>query len=82
MDENKQLIYYGINDMEIESEIIVLDVEFPYEGKYTFIRYKEDYRVHCLRYGEPWMIFEKGCNAIAALMNDYEEILELLEKLK
>ncbi len=43
------------------------------DGKYTFILYEKDYRVHCLRYGEPWLIFAKGHKAILALMQDLEE---------
>lgn len=46
------------------------------EGKYTFIKYKNDWHIHCLRYGEPWIIFGKGHNAVNALMWDLEQILE------
>lgn len=50
------------------------------EGKYTFINYKDDWRIYCLRYGEPWVIFEKGHKAISALMWNLEQALEGLIK--
>ena len=43
------------------------------EGKYTFRTQATDYRIHVLRYNEPWLIIEKGSNAIAALMNELIE---------
>lgn len=43
------------------------------EGKYTFISYVDDYRIHCLRYGEPWMIFTQGHKAISSLMHELEK---------
>jgi len=45
------------------------------DGKYTFISYVDDWRIHCLRYGEPWMIFEKGHKAISSLMHELEEYI-------
>lgn len=45
-------------------------------GKYTFYIPENDWRVHCLRYGEAWMIFEEGTNAIASLMREYNEECE------
>ena len=56
--------------MEEESKITVS------EGKYTFITYKDDYRVHCLRYGEPWMIFTEGHKALSALISETLYILK------
>lgn len=44
------------------------------DGKYTFISYNDDWRIHCLRYGEPWMIFEEGHKAISGLMHMVEEL--------
>ena len=51
-------------------------------GTYTFILYKNEWRVHCLRYDEPWMIFEQGHKALIAIMctlQDAEEYAEQLE---
>ena len=43
------------------------------EDKYTFINYEDDWRIHCLWYGESWIIFEKGHKAISALMLECKE---------
>lgn len=43
-------------------------------GKYTFISYENDYRVHCLRYGKPWHIYEMGNRALDALMSEVEKM--------
>lgn len=40
------------------------------DGKYTFILTQGDYQVHCLLYGEPWWIFERGSRAVAALVRE------------
>lgn len=53
-----------------------------YDGKYTFIQYKKDWKVHCLRYNEPWMVFEEGNGAILALMLEYQEKQEQIQKLE
>jgi len=37
-------------------------------GKYTFIQKTDDWRIHVLRYNEPWLIIEDGHKAILALM--------------
>lgn len=39
-----------------------------YGGKYEFRTIEGDYRIECLRYDEPWLMFERGHNAIKALM--------------
>ncbi|HIJ71689.1 MAG TPA: hypothetical protein HPP87_10050 [Planctomycetes bacterium] len=51
-------------------------------GTYTFIIYKNEWRVHCLRYDEPWMLFEHGHKALIAIMytlHDAEEYAKQLE---
>ena len=42
--------------------------------KYTFIHKTGDYRIHILRYGDPWLVLEKGSNAIFSLMAEFEEL--------
>lgn len=44
------------------------------EGKYTFLKNDKDWRIHCLRYNEPWMVFEEGSNAISSLLYNYSEL--------
>jgi hypothetical protein len=39
-------------------------------GKYTFVKPANDYRVHVLRHGEPWVVIEQGCNAVFSLLYD------------
>jgi hypothetical protein len=34
------------------------------DGKYTFLVPPNDYKIHVLRYGEPWLVIEDGSNAI------------------
>ena len=46
-------------------------------GKYTFQQPMDDWKIHVLRHGEPWLIIESGSNAISSLL---EEIRELREK--
>ena len=46
------------------------------EGKYTFFIFKGDYRIHCWRYNEPWMVFTKGHKAISSLMYDHKKLVE------
>ncbi len=55
--------------------IAKLNVE---NGKYTFFQPEGDYRIHVLRHGEPWLVIEKGSNAIAALL--HENLEELFVK--
>lgn len=43
------------------------------DRKYTFSIPKGDYRVHVLRYGEPWLVIESGSKAIAELLYEIEE---------
>ncbi len=43
-------------------------------GKYTFTIPDGDYRVHVMRYGEPWLIIERGCGAIQALIQEVERL--------
>lgn len=43
------------------------------DGKYTFIRAEDDYKIPCLRYDESWIIFEKGSNAISSLLYEFDE---------
>jgi len=52
------------------------------DGKYTFIKNDKDWRVHCLRYDEPWMIFEKGHNAISGLIYQYTALTAENKRLK
>lgn len=51
-------------------------------GKYTFIMYEGDWRIHVLRYNAPWLIIEKGHNAIFSLLCEAIDTKEELEKLK
>ncbi len=51
-------------------------------GKYTFIVYEGDWRIHVLRYSEPWMIIEKGHNAIFSLLYEAIEAKDELKALK
>jgi len=44
------------------------------DGKYTFKTVAGDYRIHCLRYAEPWLVLEAGHKAILALMGEIEEL--------
>ena len=57
-----------------------------YAGKYTFVQPGNDYKVPCLRYKEPWFVFERGAGAINALLNEFAGIKEqrdaLLDALK
>lgn len=46
------------------------------DGKYTFETKDGDYRVHVLRYGVPWLIIYRGCNAVAQMMYELEEARE------
>lgn len=46
--------------------------------KYTFIHYVEDWRIHCLRYGEPWVVFEMGHKAISSLLFGFESLQDKL----
>lgn len=48
-----------------------------YDGKYTFVCPHGDWRIHVLRYDEPWLIIEEGHKAVLALMG---ELLEAREK--
>lgn len=53
-----------------------------YNGKYTFVKPDDDYRVHVLRYGEEWLTIESGSNAIVALLGEYEELKEKVKRLE
>lgn len=44
-------------------------------GKYTFIKQPAG-EVEILRYGEPWVRIEAGCNAITALLSEHEALSE------
>jgi hypothetical protein len=50
-------------------------------GKYTFRKIDGDWRIHVLRYGEPWLVIEKDHNAIATLLFETERLTEKLKKL-
>ena len=43
------------------------------DGKYTFKTVPDDYRIHVLRHGEPWIILDVGHKAILALMQEVEK---------
>lgn len=60
---------------------IFMSVEVD-NGKYKFILSKIDWRVHCLRYGEPWVIFEQGDKALIALMSEFEKLQETINSFK
>jgi len=49
------------------------------EGKYTFFIFKDDYRIHCWRYNEPWMVFTQGHKAISSLMYSHEKLMKALQ---
>lgn len=51
------------------------------DGKYTFLLKEGDWRIHVLRYGEPWLVFDRGTNAIFSLMAELEEAREKLSAL-
>ena len=45
------------------------------DGKYTFYTKKDEYAIFCDRYDtKEWMVFEKGHNAIMALMWEVEKL--------
>lgn len=46
------------------------------DGKYAFFTPAGDWKVHVLRYGEPWLIIEAGHHAVAALMYRIKELEE------
>lgn len=51
-------------------------------GKYTFIMYEHDYRIHVRRHGAPWLIIERGHNAVFALLMEFIENRKELEALQ
>ncbi len=51
-------------------------------NKYTFVTYDGDYRIHVLRHSEPWLIIERGHNAIWALLHECIDAKEELARLK
>lgn len=51
------------------------------DDKYTFFLKESDWRIHVLRYGEPWLVFDRGTNAIFSLMAELEEAREKLSAL-
>jgi hypothetical protein len=53
-----------------------------FDGKYTFIKSDNDWKVVCLRYNEPWMIFGKGHNAISQLLYEHDRLQTENERLK
>lgn len=59
---------YSFGPLEIEN------------GKYTFYIPENDYRVHILRCGEPWVIVEAGSKAIAYLLYELEELKSYANK--
>lgn len=53
---------------------LVISKTMVADGKYTFLRLRGDWRVHVLRYDDPWLVIEDGHKAIAALMYELEEM--------
>lgn len=51
-------------------------------GKYTFLMFEGDYRIHIYRQGTPWHIVDKGQNAIFSLLAEAIDMKEELEKLQ
>ena len=51
------------------------------DGKYTFVKEPEYWRVQILRYGQPWHTIELGSRAIFALMHRVEELEKQVETL-
>jgi hypothetical protein len=49
------------------------------DGKYTFELHEGDYRVHVLRYGEPWLRVEEGSTALATLLWEVDELKKALK---
>lgn len=47
-------------------------------GKYTFVKFRDDWRVRVLRYGEEWLTIESGSNAVSALMAEVERYEDCL----
>ncbi len=43
------------------------------DGKYTFIVAEQDYRIHILRHGEPWLVLSAGSGAVLALMLELDQ---------
>ena len=45
------------------------------DGKYTFRQPDEEWQVHVLRHGEPWIVISEGHNAITSLVEEHREAL-------
>lgn len=61
----------------------------PYErrlsvegGKYTFFIPEGDYKIHVLRYDQPWLILEQGSNAIWSLIAELIDARELITSIE
>ena len=50
-------------------------------AKYTFQQPEGDWRIHVLRYGNPWLVIESGHKAIAALLYAHRNSEEISIKL-
>ena len=52
------------------------------DGKYTFVLSKGDWRIRCLRNGEPWLVTRQGHNAVSSLLQAMHDAEEENTKLK
>jgi hypothetical protein len=68
-------------EVEVQADKIHLQVVTP-DKKYTFISYNDDYVIHCLRYGQPWMTFAKGHKAISSLLHIIDSLTAERDRLK
>lgn len=50
--------------------------------KYTFFVPEGDYRPHIHRHGEPWVVVDRGCNAVLALMYEAERARDAIMKIE
>ena len=51
-------------------------------GKYTFFVPPNDYKIHVLRYGEPWLEISQGSNAIWSLIAELIDARELIKAIE
>jgi hypothetical protein len=68
-------------EVEVQADKIHLQVVTP-DKKYTFISYNDDYVIHCLRYGQPWMTFAKGHKAISSLLHIIDSLTAERDRLR
>lgn len=61
---------------DIDLKIVVAD------GKYTFITYKNDYKIYVQRYDEDWLIIEEGHKAISALLYEFDYMKSEIEAIE